>query len=368
MAVTLESFEGLKATANSPPSFQFGDDGYFQPGFLSLYTFKSGLKLIEPVPNDNDDNGEALVGEFDTGLEPRWGLEDNGRINSEGDLPHGSAFIGANKEIDGTLTFGFPKAVYTVEAFVDAVRDDVAGSRGLITATAYDASGSVITASRILSVAKEDWDENLISVHSKKPIAKIVFTGDFLVLDALTFDDARPNIVKGTKNNDKIGSPIVKDASDGPDVIIAKAGNDKVFARIGDDTINGGKGNDKLHGSFGNDTLIGGQGTDKLWGDEGQDSFLFKAPGGVDRIKDFDVAEDNIILDHAGFDLLNRGHVPAEVFNDGSTPIDSDTRIIYAAASGELSYDPDGSGSKKSVLFAKLAPGVELGAENFFVV
>ena len=92
--------------------------------------------------------------------------------------------------------------------------------------------GNVITASRILGSHVDDWDENLIAVQSKKPIAKIVFTGDFLVLDALTFDTSKPNIINGTKKNDKIGAPIVvKDASDGADVIIAKAGNDKVFAR-----------------------------------------------------------------------------------------------------------------------------------------
>ena len=88
----------------------------------------------------------------------------------------------------------------------------------------------------------------------------------------------------------------------------------------------------------------------------------------MDKIKDFDVAEDNIILDHAGFDLLNRGHLPADVFNDGSTPVTTDTRIIYAAGTGELSYDADGSGATKAVLFAKVAPGLALIADNFFVV
>ena len=205
-------------------------------------------------------------------------------------------------------------------------------------------------------------------MQSKKPIAKIVFTGDFLVLDALTFDDAKPNIVKGRRRTTRSDRRPGRTRRTEHDVIIGKAGNDRIFARDGGDTVDGGKGNDKVHGGLGNDTLIGSVGKDKLWGDEGQDSFLFKAPGGVDKIRDFDVAEDNIILDHAGFDLLNRGHVPAEVFNDGSTPVNSDTRIIYAAGTGELSYDADGSGGKKAVLFAKLAPGLELAAENFFVV
>jgi Ca2+-binding RTX toxin-like protein len=366
MAVTLESFEGLTATPNSPLSFQYGEFGFLQPGLLSPFTFASGLKLLAPIPNDNDGNGETLTGDFGLNVDATWGLDENGGVESAGDLPHGTAYIGANKEIDGTLTFGFPGDAFTVKAFVTAVKAE--GQRSAVTATAYDAQGNVITASRILTSHVDDWDENLISLQSKKPIAKVVFTGDYLVLDALTFDGARPDIVNGTKKNDRIGSATAKDASDGPEVIIAKAGNDRVFARDGGDTVDGGKGNDKVHGGLGNDTLIGGLGKDKLWGDEGQDSFLFKAPGGTDRIKDFDVASDNIILDHAGFDLINRGHLPAEVFSDGSTPISSDTRIIYAASTGEISYDADGSGGKKAVLFAKLAPGLELGAEHFFVV
>ena len=112
------------------------------------------------------------------------------------------------------------------------------------------------------------------------PIAKVVFTGDFLVLDALSFDDAKPNIINGTKRNDKLGSAAGKDTSDGADVIIAKDGNDRIFARDGDDTVYGGKGNDKIHAGAGNDTLVGDQGKDKLWGEAGQDSFLFKGSKG----------------------------------------------------------------------------------------
>lgn len=366
MAVTLESFEGLTVTPNSPLSFQYGEFGFLQPGLLSPFTFASGLKLLAPVPNDGDDNGETLTGDFALNEDATWGLDDNGGVETAADLPHGTGYIGANSDTDGTLTFGFPDNVYSVKAFVTALKDE--DQRGAVTATAYDADGDVITVSRILGSHVDDWDENLILVQSKKPIAKIVFTGDYLVLDALQFDDAKPNIVNGTKKNDKIGSSGAKASSDDDDVIIAKPGNDRVFARDGADTVDGGKGSDKLRGGLGNDTLTGDLGKDKLWGDEGQDSFLFKAPGGADRIMDFNAAEDNIILDHAGFNLINRGSLQAGVFNDGSTPVDSDTRIIYAASTGELSYDADGSGGKKAVLFAKLTPGAELGAENFFVV
>ena len=39
MAVTLESFEELTETPNSPLSFEYGEFGFLQPGFLSPFPF-----------------------------------------------------------------------------------------------------------------------------------------------------------------------------------------------------------------------------------------------------------------------------------------------------------------------------------------
>jgi len=366
MAVTVESFEGLAISPNVVKSFRFGDYGFLQPGYISPFSFASGLKLLEPIPNDNDDNGETLVGDYALMLDTEWGLGDNGRIKTANDLPDGMAFIGANRERDGTLTFGFAKAVYSVSAFVDAVRDE--GLKGAITATAYDAAGNVITSSRILSVPLAGWDENLISLHSAVPIAKVVFTGDFLVLDKLSFDDALPNVIKGTNRNDNIKPVAGKNSSDGADVILGRKGNDKIKAGDGDDTVYGGKGNDKLRGGNGNDTLSGDQGHDKLWGNAGQDSFLFKTLSGVDKIKGFNVAEDNILIARDAIEGFLPGHLRADLFNDGSTPVNVDHRIIYKAGSGKLIYDENGSAKGKAVVFAKLAPNLDLTADNFFIV
>ncbi|MEQ3745086.1 MAG: calcium-binding protein [Henriciella sp.] len=51
-------------------------------------------------------------------------------------------------------------------------------------------------------------------------------------------------------------------ADDQDNVIIAWAGNDKLFGRDGDDVLRGEDGNDKLDGGAGADTLDGGDGTD----------------------------------------------------------------------------------------------------------
>ncbi len=184
----------------------------------------------------------------------------------------------------------------------------------------------------------------------------------------MTFDTSKPRIVNGTKGDDRIGSASKKDTSDASELIIARKGKDKVFARDGDDTVFGGKGKDKLHGGNGNDTLIGDEGKDKLWGDAGQDSFLFKARGPPDTVKDFNIIEDNILLDQDAFSGLNPGHLLEVMFNNGTKPTDADDRIVYDRGSGELSYDGDASGKQKPVVFAKLAPGLDLTADHFFVV
>ncbi len=364
MALITESFENIALTPNSPLSTAYGSDGFLQPGYLTQFTFASGIRLLDPVPNDGNGTDEVLVGDFDRPGGPEWGLGSRGDVESADDVPDGSAYIGRDISENGTLSFGFDQKAYTVSAVVTSIEANLSGRIGV---AAYDAKGNLISGARISGVDVEDWGTNVLSVTSKVPIAKVVFTGDYLILDELTFDTARPDIAKGTNGNDTISS-----TSDGvsgsAELVLARKGNDKVFAKGGDDTIFGGKGNDKLHGGNGDDTLIGGSGKDKLWGDDGQDSFLFDHVGAVDVLKDFDPAEDSILLAHPTFGGLPRGTLAPTAFNDGTTPLDADDRILYDATTGRLSYDRDGSGAEEAVTFAKVAPGTALTYDNIFVV
>lgn len=63
-----------------------------------------------------------------------------------------------------------------------------------------------------------------------------------------------------------------------------------------DDVINGRRGRDKINGGLGNDTLIGGPGFDVLIGGPGRDSFVIEPGFGRDRIKDFEIGIDRIVL------------------------------------------------------------------------
>jgi len=364
MVQITESFEDISESLNSPLSTAYGIFGFLQPGYLSQFTFASGIRLLDPIPNDGFELGEVLVGDFDRPTGPEWGLGGRGRLEAVGDVPDGSAYIGRNIPENGTLTFGFDQKAFTVSARVTSVDDEISGRIGV---AAYDANGSLISGARIAGVAVDEWDTNVISVVSKVPIAKIVFTGDYLILDQLSFDTAKPDIAKGTNGNDKIASK-AKGVSGSAELVLAKKGNDKVFAKDGDDTLVGSKGNDKLHGGKGNDTLIGGPGKDKLWGDDGQDSFLFNKLAAVDVLKDFNPADDSILLARSVFDQLLPGTLAPESFNDGTTPLDAEDRILYDKVTGAISYDPDGDGAQAAVQFAKVAPGLAVTHDNFFVV
>jgi serralysin len=131
----------------------------------------------------------------------------------------------------------------------------------------------------------------------------------------------------------------------------------------GNDTISGLAGNDKLHGGLGNDTLTGGSGNDQFVFDT-----LLNAKSNVDRITDFYVPGDQIVLENSIFTKLASGSLAASAFMIGSKALDVLDRIIYDSNSGALYYDADGSGQGSAVQFAWLSPKLALTAADFLVV
>lgn len=134
----------------------------------------------------------------------------------------------------------------------------------------------------------------------------------------------------------------------------------------------GEAGNDKLFGGLGNDLLDGGLGADVLTGGQGEDSFRFSTElgnGNVDRIKDFNVSDDTILLDSSIFTDLDSGLLDFTAFHQSAsgTALDAFDRILYDTNDGTLSYDADGSGEIEAVQFAQLRSGLDLSAEDFFI-
>jgi Ca2+-binding RTX toxin-like protein len=126
-------------------------------------------------------------------------------------------------------------------------------------------------------------------------------------------------------------------------------------------------------GNIGNNRLGGGGGNDQLTGGNGQDEFLFdtalNAATNVDRITDFNVADDTILLDRDIFSSsLGLGNISAGEFVIGTTAQDANDRIIYDSSTGALFYDNDGVGGNAAVRFATLSTGLALTNLDFLVV
>ena len=81
------------------------------------------------------------------------------------------------------------------------------------------------------------------------------------------------------------------------DIIDGGAGRDFLKGGSGDDAISGGNGRDHIWAGTGDDLVIGGAGRDWLHGGQGADTFAFTTGDGRDKVRDFDVEQDTILLD-----------------------------------------------------------------------
>ncbi len=152
-------------------------------------------------------------------------------------------------------------------------------------------------------------------------------------------------------------------------IINGTSGNDTLKGTAGVDKISGGAGADLLYGKAGSDQLIGGTGHDK---------FVFDTPlgGSIDQVLDFNPADDVFYLDNAIFTKLGSGSLssPRKIWGTnledgaGAHANDSNDFLAYDSTTGNLSYDPDGSGSGAAIVFAHLQPGLDLAAAHFYVI
>ncbi|MEI5682327.1 MULTISPECIES: calcium-binding protein [unclassified Mesorhizobium] len=136
-------------------------------------------------------------------------------------------------------------------------------------------------------------------------------------------------------------------------------------------TLIGNAGNNILRGGAGNDLLSGGAGKDTLVGGTGGDAFHFNAPLGstnIDKITDYNLADDMIQLENAVFTGLANGWLSAGAFHTGAAAHDASDRIIYNKTTGDLYFDKDGLGGAAATKFATLSPGLAMTAGEFFIV
>lgn len=151
--------------------------------------------------------------------------------------------------------------------------------------------------------------------------------------------------------------------------IVGTSGTDKLIGTAGSDQILANAGADYLYGKGGSDQLTGGAGKDKFVFDTAFD-------GSIDEILDFNPLEDKFFLDNAVFTKLAGGSLsnPKKIYGTnledgpGAWANDSNDFLIYDKNTGNLSYDADGSGPGKGIVFAHLQAGLDLSASNFYVI
>jgi uncharacterized repeat protein (TIGR01451 family) len=161
------------------------------------------------------------------------------------------------------------------------------------------------------------------------------------------------------------------DIAAGDKILFGTAGNDNLSSSSGNDILDGLDGNDVLDGGDGNDILRGSSDNDTLTGGTGSDNFAFGSPTeGVDTIEDFESSEgERLVVLAAGF---GGGLTPDAVLKEsqfvlGTTAADSDDRFIYDPATGNLFFDPDGTGDAPQQQIATLTGAPSLSAADIFV-
>ncbi|MDQ0420022.1 serralysin [Peteryoungia aggregata LMG 23059] len=163
----------------------------------------------------------------------------------------------------------------------------------------------------------------------------------------------------------------ILDGGRGDDILYGNGGNDVLLGSTGIDTLYGGAGNDRLDGGAGNDWLYGGLGVDTLTGGAGADMFVFDQFGTAnsDRITDFDVALDQILIEADVFsDIGYLGTLIEQSFGTGSVATTAEQRILHNRTTGALAYDADGDGAGAAVVFAHVKAGLTLYHDDFAVV
>jgi Ca2+-binding RTX toxin-like protein len=188
--------------------------------------------------------------------------------------------------------------------------------------------------------------------------------------DTYIVDSASDTIVEnGGQGIDTVRSSVTYTLTAGADVELLATTNDAGTAAI---NLTGNANGNEVRGNNGNNVINGGGGRDFLTGLGGQDSFLFNtapnAATNMDRILDFNVADDTILLDDAVFTALTPGSLAAGQFVTGTAALDANDRVIYNNATGALFYDADGTGAIAAVQFAEVTPSLALTNLDFLVV
>jgi Ca2+-binding RTX toxin-like protein len=201
-------------------------------------------------------------------------------------------------------------------------------------------------------------------------------------------------LIGGTGNDtyviDTTTDILVENVNEGTDIVSSNVtytlgSNLENLTLTGTNTIDGMGNtlNNRITGNTANNTLSGGAGNDTLTGGVGSDFFLFDTNAaftnstlGSDRIADFSLDHDKIVLDLTTFTTLTSiagngfsvNHEFAVVSNNTAVATAS-ALIVYSSGTGSLFYNQNGSatGLGSGSQFATLSNIPALEADDFVV-
>lgn len=201
--------------------------------------------------------------------------------------------------------------------------------------------------------------------------------------DTLIGGSGAANTLLGQQGNDTyvvtaVGDSIIELAGEGIDTVetdlsvftlpgnvenLTYTGN-ATFTGIGstdNNRLTGGAGSDFLSGLDGDDIIIGGGGSDTLLGGSGVDQFRFLGGDDIDTIVGFTSGEDRIAL-ASTFPLIGTLQF---VQGAGAVATTANSTFLYDSATGIISYDYDGTGSRAATQLASVGTGLTLSIGDF---
>jgi Ca2+-binding RTX toxin-like protein len=206
---------------------------------------------------------------------------------------------------------------------------------------------------------------------------------EFMFGGSGTGNDLDNRIVSGSEGGTILGM-------DGNDTLsLEDHAEDVYFVRggSGNDLLLGSAvsaGRDELFGDGGNDVLVAGGGVTNMTGGGDSDAFYFDTapdtvdpehtlPEDVERITDFASADDSIWLDANVMPALGASgpfRATDERYAENGTGMaeDSSDRVIYNFSTGDLWYDPDGTGASERLYIALLQGAPALGPTDIEVL
>jgi len=185
----------------------------------------------------------------------------------------------------------------------DDVVDGGTGIDTFVLRTTYDPASVLMESGQLVidGVMGRDVLSNIeILEFSNKTLAVQVGSAGNDVLTGDAQAGALADILFGDLGDDRISGGKLGDrlfGNGGADKLYGGAGNDMLNGGAGKDVLKGGGAADILRGGDGDDKLVGGTGDDMLTGGSGRDKFVFTRGDGHDRITDFEIGRDTIVID-----------------------------------------------------------------------